>query len=629
MSGILGGEGEHRLLMGNEAIARGALEAGVGLAIGYPGTPSSEVIQTLSRVADQISMRVEWAVNEKVAVDIATGYAYAGLRALATMKNAGLNVASDTLMSVAYSDVKGGLVIYVADDPGAHAGMEEQDNRWFTRLSLLPMIDVSDPQEAKDAIVLAFELSEEYAIPMLVRSTTRVAHMTSIVELGPVRELRRTPGFERDIRRYTRASPKWCMEQHERLNEKLKLLSGRVDGLPVNRLHIPEDGAERGVVASGISWSYLRELLDRHGLWDRVAALKIGTVNPLPRGLIERLMEGVGEILVLEELEPYLELHLRAVASELDLRPIIHGKMDGWLPRVGEYTPELVERALGRLLGLELERSNREVEEARAEALKQAPRRPLPLCPGCPHRGTYTAMRMALRELGYKDGEFIVTGDIGCTILGMHPPFNLCWTEVSMGASIGLGIGLRYAGIDKPIIAAIGDSTLFHAGLPPALNSAWHRSRIVIAVLDNRVTAMTGHQPSPTSGYTATGGEAKVIEADEVLRALGIEHIWVADPYNLEEAKEAFKEALRCEGPSAVVLKRVCALVARRMGLTEQPYRVDPERCTGCQLCLRTLACPAMTLSPEGKAEIDGEACTGCGLCAQICPVGAIGRSEP
>ena len=629
MSGILGGEGEHRLLMGNEAIARGALESDVGLAVGYPGTPSSEVIQTLARVADQISMRVEWAVNEKVAVDIATGYAYAGFRALATMKNAGLNVASDTLMSVAYSDVDGGLVVYVADDPGAHAGMEEQDNRWFTRLSLLPMIDVSDPQEAKDAIVLAFELSEEYAIPMLVRSTTRVAHMTSIVELGPIKSIERTPSFEKDIKRYTRASPRWCMEQHERLNEKLEALSHRVGELPLNRLYIPEGGAGKGVVASGISWSYLREALDRYGLWDRLAVLKIGTINPLPSRLIEKLMESVEELLVLEELEPFLELHLKAAASELDLRLGIHGKIDGWLPRIGEYTPEMVESALGRLLGLELERPNPRVEEAKAEAVKQAPRRPLPFCPGCPHRGTYTALRMALRELGYKDGEFIVTGDIGCTILGMHPPFNLCWTEVSMGASIGLGIGLRYAGIDKPIIAAIGDSTLFHAGLPPALNAAWHQSRIVIAVLDNRVTAMTGHQPSPTSGYTATGGEARIIEADEVLRALGIEHIWVADPYNLEEAKEVFKEALRCEEPSAVVLKRVCALVARRMSLTERPYRVDPERCTGCQLCLRTLACPAMTLSQEGKAEIDAEACTGCSLCAQICPVGAIGRSEP
>ncbi len=629
MSEILGGEGEHRLLMGNEAIARGAVEAAVGLAVGYPGTPSSEVIQTLSRVADQVSMRVEWAVNEKVAVDIATGYSYAGLRALATMKNAGLNVASDTLMSVAYSDVKGGLVVYVADDPGAHAGMEEQDNRWFTRLSLLPMIDVSDPQEAKDAIVLAFELSEEYAIPMLVRSTTRVAHMTSIVELGPIKRIERAPSFERNIRRYTRASPRWCMEQHERLNEKLEALSHRVGELPLNRLHIPEDGAEKGIVASGISWSYLRETLDRYGLWDKVAALKIGTMNPLPRSLIEELMKNVEKLLVLEELEPYMELHLKALASELDLRVGIHGKMDGWLPRVGEYTPELVEKAVGRLLGLEMEGVNPELEEARIKALKSAPRRPLPFCPGCPHRGTYTALRMALKELGYKDGDFIVTGDIGCTILGMHPPFDLCWTEVSMGASIGLGIGLRYTGLDKPIIAAIGDSTFFHAGIPPALNAAWYGSRIVIAILDNRVTAMTGHQPSPTSGYTATGEEARVIEAEAVLRALGIEHVWIVDPYNLEETREAFKEALRCEEPSAVVLKRVCALVARRLGFAAKPYRVDPERCTGCQLCLRTLACPAITLNPEGKAEIDVETCTGCSLCAQICPAEAIGRPEP
>lgn len=624
----MGKEGEHRLLMGNEAIARGALEAGVSLTIGYPGTPSSEVIQTLARVADEVDIRVEWAVNEKVAVDIATGYAYAGLRALATMKNAGLNVASDTLMSVAYSDVKGGLVVYVADDPGAHAGMEEQDNRWFTRLSLLPMIDVSDPQDAKDSLLIAVDLSEAYGIPIMVRSTTRVAHMRGIVELGTIKRIRREPVFERDVRRYTRASPAWCREQHRRLNEKLEALSRRVDELEANRLHIPEEGAKRGIVASGISWCYLRETLDRHGLWGEVAALKVGTINPLPRGLIERLMEEVEELLILEELEPYLELNVKAIASEMGLKPRIYGKMDRWLPRVGEYTPKMIEEAVERLLGLRLRREEH-TEEERTEALKLAPRRPLPFCPGCPHRGTYMAMRLALRELGYRDGDFIVTGDIGCTILGMHPPFNLCWTEVSMGASIGLGIGLRYAGIDKPIIAAIGDSTLFHAGIPPTLNAAWYGSRIVIAVLDNRVTAMTGHQPSPTSGYTATGEKTKPIEIDVVLRALGIQDIWVADPYNLEEAKKAFIEALQCSEPSAVILRRVCALVARRLRLTQQPHRVNPERCTRCLLCLRNLACPAMTLSPEGGAEIDEETCTGCGLCAQICPTGAIGREKP
>jgi len=251
-----------------------------------------------------------------------------------------------------------------------------------------------------------------------------------------------------------------------------------------------------------------------------------------------------------------------------------------------------------------------------------APRRPLPFCPGCPHRATYTALRQALRELGY--GEAIVTGDIGCTILGMHPPFNMCWTEVSMGASIALACGLRYAGIDKPIIAAIGDSTFFHAGIPPTINTAWYNTRIVIAVLDNRVTAMTGHQPSPASGYTATGEPAEAIEIERLLEASGIKKVSVVDPYDLQRAKEAFIEALKEEGPSAVVLRRSCSLVARRMGLTGPPSRVEPEKCTGCQLCIRTLSCPAMGITADGKMVIDPATCTGCGVCAQICPFEAI-----
>ena len=620
---MIGEEGAVSLLMGNEAIARGAIEADARLVIGYPGTPSSEVIQTLAPLAKGLGMRAEWAVNEKVAFDTAAGAALAGSRCLVTMKSAGLNVASDSVISIAYGDVNGGLVIYVADDPAAHAGMEEQDSRFFTKVSLLPMIDVSDPQDARDAVVDAFDLSEQFKIPILIRSTSRVAHMRGTVTLGPVRRIRRSAGFVRDIRRFTRASPVWCMEQHARLNEKIESMRSVLEGSRLNELHIPEDHIRVGVVASGVSWNYLREIVTRHDLTGLVT-LRIGTVNPLPENLIRALIDEVDRVLVLEELEPYIELHLRAMIGDLGKPVSVYGKHDGTLPRVGEYNDNLVERALGKLLETRLVEESPELEEMRAEASRLAPRRPLPFCPGCPHRATYTAMRQALMELGYGEGDAIITGDIGCTILGMHPPFNMCWTEVSMGASIALACGLRYAGIEKPIIAAIGDSTFFHAGIPPTVNTAWYDTDIVIAVLDNRVTAMTGHQPSPGSGYTATGEETEPIKIEEILEASGIKMVRVVDPYDLKRTKEAFIEALQEKGPSAVVLRRVCSLVARRRGMIGKPSAVDPEKCTGCQLCIRTLSCPAMGLTNDGKMVIDPTTCMGCGVCAQICPFDAI-----
>ena len=619
---MTGEEGSVVLLMGNEAVARGAIEAGVDLAIGYPGTPSSEVIPTLVPLAEDVGMRAEWAVNEKVAFDIGTGAAFAGSRCLVTMKSAGVNVASDSIMSVAYGDVNGGLVIYVADDPGAHAGMEETDSRLYSAISLLPMFDVVDPQDAKDAIVAAFDFSEEYKVPVFVRSTSSVAHMRGNVTLGPVRKIEREPRMERDIRRFTRASPVWCQEQHALLNERVERMRQPLEDSAFNALNVP-GGAKMGVIASGNAVNYLKEVQANHVLTD-LAVLRVGTPNPLPEALIRGLLEKVDTLLVLEELEPHVELRVRALASDQERRVVIHGKHDGLLSKVGEFNYDIVEAAVGKLLGRSLGGRSPEVDAAMAEAGNLAPRRPLPFCPGCPHRGTYTALKQALKELGYGKDEAIITGDIGCTILGMHPPFDMCWNEVSMGASIGLAIGIKYAGIDRPVIATIGDSTFFHAGVPPLVNASMNGVDIIIAVLDNRITAMTGHQPSPTSGYRATGASREEIKIEEILRASGIKSVQVVDPYDLESSKKAFIEAIKTKGPTAVVLRRTCSLVARRMRKTDPPSRVDPEKCTGCLLCVRTLSCPAMTIEADGKMSIDQDTCNGCGICAQICPFDAI-----
>ena len=619
---MIGEEGSVALFMGNEAVARGAIEAGIKIAIGYPGTPSSEVIPTLVPLAEQVGMRAEWAVNEKVAFDIAAGASFAGSRCLVTMKSAGLNVAADSIMSVAYGDVDGGFVIYVADDPGAHAGMEETDSRLYSSISLLPMFDVTDPQDAKDAIVAAFDYSEAYKIPVLVRSTSSIAHMRGNVVLGPVKRVEREPGMERDIRKYTRASPVWCQEQHRLLNEKVERMRQPLEASNFNALKLP-GGAKLGVIASGNAVNYLKEVQADHGLTD-LAVLKVGTPNPLPESLIRNLLEKVEALLVLEELEPHVELRVRAIASDQERHVVIHGKHDGTLSKVGEFNYDIVEAAVGKLLGRSLGGRSSEVDAAMVEAGKLAPRRPLPFCPGCPHRGTYTALKQALKELGYGKDEAIITGDIGCTILGMHPPFDMCWNEVSMGASIGLAIGIKYAGVDRPVIATIGDSTFFHAGVPPMVNASMNETDITIAVLDNRIAAMTGHQPSPSSGYRATGDPRGEVKIEEMLRAAGIKSVQVVDPYDLEASKEAFIEALKTKGPTAVVLRRTCSLVARRMRKTDPPSRVDPEKCTGCLLCVRTLSCPAMTIEADGKMSIDQDTCNGCGICAQICPFDAI-----
>ncbi len=322
-------------------------------------------------------------------------------------------------------------------------------------------------------------------------------------------------------------------------------------------------------------------------------------------------------LLAVEELEPYIELRIKAMVADTDRKVKVLGKQDGTLPSVGEYDYDLVEEAVLKLTGGE-KRRDAELAARQAEASSLAPRRSLPFCPGCPHRGSYIALNQAIKELGYNQEEVIVTGDIGCTILGMHPPFNSCWNEVSMGASIGVTIGLKQAGVENPVVATIGDSTFFHAGMPPAVNAAWGDTPVVIAVLDNEITGMTGHQPNPASGYNALRKPVPRIKIEEILGAAGIKKIKVVDPFDLEESKEAFKEALQHDGPSAIVLRRMCALVARRQRLTAPPSHVDGEKCTGCLLCVRTLEIR------EGKMEINQNTCEGCGLCAQICPFQAI-----
>jgi indolepyruvate ferredoxin oxidoreductase alpha subunit len=611
------------LLMGNEAVARGAIEAGVKFALGYPGTPSTEVLEALSAQSKQSGMKVEWAVNEKVAFDIATGVSYGGKRCLVTMKSAGLNVALDSIVSVAYSGVVGGLVIYAVDDPGAHAGMEEQDSRLFTEVTGLPMIDVTSPQSSKEAIVKAFDLSERYGTPIFVRSTSRIAHGKAPVKYDPIHEAEDRPRLTKDISKFTRASPSWVKNQHRDLNERVNSMLVESEASQFNLLTLKSE-ARAGIIASGASYGYLQDVIE--GYNPDVSTLLLGFVSPLPVGLIKRLIEKVDRVLVLEELEPYIETRVKALAHTIGSVTEIMGKSSGFLSRIGEYDYQIVESAVDQLLNRQPKGKDVLMDQKRLEASKLAPTRSLPFCAGCPHRGTYTALTQAARDLGFGKGEVLVMGDIGCTILGMYPPWESCWTEVCMGASIGNAIGFRYAGVKQPIIAAIGDSTFYHAGLPPAVNASWRETPILIAVLDNSITAMTGHQPSPSTGYNEENEETRSIQAEDLLTAIGVTNVQVVDPYNLQETRDTFKRALTNDVTSAIVLRRPCSLVARRRGIVSKPYAVSDD-CTGCLTCITTLSCPAMTIS-KGLAEIDQTQCTGCGLCEQVCPVNAIKHSE-
>jgi len=616
---IIGEEGVVRLLMGNEAIARGAIEAGAHLVTGYPGTPSTEVIETLIPAAKNVNMKVQWAVNEKVAVEVATGVAWTGLRAMATMKNAGLNVASDSVLSIAYSGNDGGLIFYVADDPATHAGMAEQDDRLFAKFATLPMLEPSDPQEAKEMVVAAFDISEKFKVPVMLRTTTSTAHMFGNVKFGPVKKLERIPDYSRDIRRYTKAGPAWCMEQHAALIEKLKKSGPEADKL-FNHLELTN--SKIGVIAAGTPWNFLKEAIIKHGL--EISTLKIGVINPLPDEKIKKLLEEVDSVLILEELEPFIEDHVLKILGEIGKKVTVYGKNNGTTSPVGEFDQAIVEEALGKILGKKLlSPVSPERQQLIEKAKSLSIRRPITFCAGCPHMGTYVAILRAMRKLKYAREDVIVTGDIGCTILGMNPPFDVCWTEVAMGASIGLGNGFERSGIKKPIIATIGDSTFYHAGIPPLIDAVWNQTNIVIAILDNSIVAMTGHQPSAGSGYIATGEKAKPVRAEEIARGCGVEHVVVVDPYDVEKATESFVEALQHKGPSVIVLRRQCAITAIRSKAIGKPLVVDAEKCTGCMTCVKTISCSAL-IPTDGKVKIDPDACIGCHICEVICPVKAI-----
>lgn len=587
----------NRFLMGNEAIALGALHSGVNVVCGYPGTPSSEILESVAREKDG-SVYVEWSVNEKAALEVAAGASYAGARTMVTMKQVGLNVASDPLMSLAYVGVKGGMVVVVADDPGPISSQTEQDTRTFGMYSKLPVFDPSSPEEAYAMVADAFRLSEEHGTPVILRPTTRVCHGYAAFDVADERTAHTPAGFVKDSRWVI--FPRTSYLNHQKIEARNAALSAVLSRYPGNA--VAGEG-RKGVAAGGVSYAYLMDALG--GAQAKV--LKVATPFPFPDELALSFLEGLDEVLVFEELDPVIERALLQLAGKHHLPVRIRGKLTGDAPAAGENSVDDVRARLHGYLGV-----------APPPAPPELPRLPVRqpvLCAGCPHRGSFYAVKRAMA--GRKA---VFTGDIGCYTLGNAQPLDMVDTCLCMGADITIAQGLYRVQPDVKHFAFIGDSTFFASGLTGVANAVYNGCDLTIVVLDNSTTAMTGGQPHPGTGSLATGAPAPRIDIEGVLRALGVGKVVRANPFRMREAVEKVREAAAFAGVSAVLFEAPCINLGPR---PQTLFEVDAAACTGCRACIGQIGCPAVSLH-AGKAFIEPSLCYGCSLCAQVCPHGAI-----
>ena len=591
-----------KLLMGNEAIGLGAIRAGVTVVSGYPGTPSTEVIETIAKHNDG-HIYVEWSVNEKAGMEVAAGAAYAGARTLVTMKQVGLNVASDPLMSLAYIGVKGGMVVFVADDPGPISSQTEQDTRTFAKYAKLPIFDPTCPEEAYLMMKDAFEFSEQYHTPVLFRATTRICHACAAIDVDDSIAETHPEGFVK--------SPNWVIfprlsyGAHLKIEERNLALTKVLSDYPGNTL---TGAGTIGIAAGGVSWAYLQEALRQQDITD-VRLLKVATPHPFPEELAARFLDGLTDVLVFEELDPVIERELVSLCGLKHLAVNIHGKRDNTTIRAGENSTETIAAELCAFLGKPLQ------GEA-APALPKLPVRPPVLCAGCPHRASFYAVKQAM-----KGRKALFSGDIGCYTLGNAMPLDMTDTCLCMGAGITLAQGIGRVDKDTVCFSFTGDSTFFASGLTGIANAVYNGAHMVAVILDNHSTAMTGHQPNPSTGRNAMGEVAEVIDIEAVLKGLGVKEVLTADPLDLPAAIETVKKAADLPGVSAVIFRSPCIAVCRPKPL----LTVDAARCIGCRKCIRELGCPALMVNADKTVRIDASLCYGCGICAYVCPTGAIG----
>jgi indolepyruvate ferredoxin oxidoreductase alpha subunit len=618
--------GKTVLMMGDEAIARGAIEASVDFCASYPGTPATEITESLARVADRFNIYVEWSTNEIVAFEAATAASLAGLRALVAMKQMGVNVCADFLMTVNLAGTNGGLVLVACDDPSAISSSNEQDSRSYARYADLPLLEPADFQEAKDMTKWAFEVSERLGLPCIMRSVTRLSHSRGNVKLDELPEKKRTAKFEGVY-----ISGAFAAAQHAALHQKLEQAREDFEASRFN-FYVGPKKAKFVIVTSGSGWLYSREAVTALGLEGKVGILKIGTTWPLPEKFIIDHLKNVTEVFVVEEVDPFLEQNLKILLAEQarTLGPIeVYGAKSGHRPPFGELNQDRVTTALASIKGLQPKtRDEKYVEKARGALTYIPPRMPT-FCTGCPHRASLWAIKSALKLDG-RDG--FVTGDIGCYSIGAGPAgyFQLK-TIHCMGGGIGLANGfgkLDKFAFNQPVIAVCGDSTFYHAAIPALINARVNNSNVLMVVLDNGGTAMTGFQPHPGSGFDACGRPTPTVEIENICKAIGVE-VRIRDPFEISQAVQDIYDMLQENGPRVMVFRRRCFRIEAKEKL-QKNYYVDQTKCIGddcgcARFCSRVFNCPGIIWDQEAqRAKIDEVVCTGCGVCATLCPRGAI-----
>ena len=602
--------GEKMFLLGNEAIARGAMEAGVAFASTYPGTPSSEISLNFFQMSHECDLYFEYSTNEKVALEVSAAAANCGVRAMCIMKHVGVNVAADALMTLAYVGVKGGLVILTADDPYMFSSQNEQDNRYYAKLSGLPMLEPSSVTEAKEMIPYAFDLSEQLQEPVLFRTTTRINHSSGIITLGAMRPRVTKGDFTKDPLNLVTV-PAVSRNLHVKLLKNYDRAQSIAEESPYN---LTEGQGAWGVVCNGVSYSYVRDSVRELGLEDRIRILRMGFSHPVPVNRIKDFLKGCEKVLVVEEGEPYMEESVKALAQEAGLTLPIQGKSEELFSRLYEYDPAMVRDNLVRYFGI----SYQPREPVDTSDVPPIPQRPPTLCAGCSHRATFYEVRKAAEGL-----ETVLPTDIGCYTLGLLPPLSSADFLICMGSSVGTAGGFSRV-TDKKVIAFIGDSTFFHSGIPGLINAVFNNHNFTLVILDNGTTAMTGHQPHPGVDMEKLNLDGyRPVSIEAVVRAIGVTHVTVIKPYKVKKSIEAIREAIQHPGVSVVISQETCALYAKTIQMPRRKPFAITAKCKNHRDCIEDLACPAFYVWKE-RVHIDPNLCTGCALCAQICPENAI-----
>ena len=620
---VTGVSGDKQFLLGNEAAVRGVIEAGVSIAATYPGTPSSEIGNILSVLAKDANIYFEFSTNEKVAMEVAATAAASGLRSFTFMKHVGLNAAADSFMTTAYSGVNGGMVILSADDPSLFSSQNEQDTRNYAKLANMPILEPSNCQEVKDMVKYAFDLSEQFKIPVIVRTTTRVSHMRGIVEFGEVADNSsnnedhwKRGHFNKDPSKYVPV-PAFAGDMHVRLWDKIHKINELTNKSEFNPEIKLTDNKKYGIISSSSAYNYAHDVCKFNNLDFNI--LKLGFSYPFPNEKVAEFLNDLDEVFIVEEVDPIIERDTLAVIGKEKLDVTVHGKLDGTFPLYHEFNSDIVADGLNKILNFQ---ENDEIKYSSSlEKLQEdIPSRAPVLCAGCPHRAMYYGINIAIDELGLTPKDVVFASDIGCYTLGINPPYNAADYLLSMGSSVGDGCGFSVS-TDQKVASFIGDSTFFHSGVSPLINAVHNKHNFVLTVLDNRITAMTGGQPNPGIPIDGMGDEAPEVSIRKLALACGCDYVRVINPFNLEQVVKTYKEAFERNDTAVIISKAPCTLIK---GLTKKPpVKLVEKNCNNCDKCVSELACPAIS-KINGKITIDESQCDGCNVCIQVCKYGAL-----